>query len=211
MYKKILANWHYRIKARVVDGALLAKFDTAIEPVLLRLDLTRVQANTLSVRAVDGDYELGLSGYKMEFVPLARFEVRDAAEAAQRSIERALYCGMRTRRFRGALAATLGVMAGIVLSLVVALTLFGNAIGGSDMVARMSTPAASMAGMGAMGSMDPAMLQAIEQQMRTGAGMAAGAGGAANIPDIGMLGMPQAPAPATPGEPMSADDFLNQK
>lgn len=203
MLKRILSNWHYGIKARVVDGALLAKFDTALEPTLLRLDLERVQANTLSVRAAEGDYELGLAGYKMDFVPLARFDARDAAEAAQRSIECALFGGARTRRFRGALAATCGVGVGVALSLAIIAVMFGTALGGAVsglQAPAMSTPLAA----GGAGNIDPAMLQAL-QAMHGGTGLPAGL--AAGIGAVG--GIPTAPS-GEPGVPMTADDFLRQ-
>lgn len=202
MMKKILSQWHYGLKARVVDGALLVKFDTAQEPALLRLDLARVQANTLSVRATDGDYELGLAGYKMEFVPLARFEARDAAEAAQRSIETALFCGARQSRFRRMFFATLGIGFGVIVTISVAFLAMGGLVGttaGSLMqMPSMSTPVPSAANAG----IDPATLQALQamQAMPGGMGVPGGLPG----------GMPGA-APATePGVPMSADDFLRQ-
>lgn len=196
MLKKILSHWHYGIKARVVDGALLVKFDTAVEPTLLRLELARVQANTLSVRAVDGDYELGLAGYKMEFVPLAKFEAREAAETAQHCIERAMFCGARTRRFKGALAATLGVGVGFVLSMLIVFTVLSGMLGGSaaQLMRTPNTPVAMGAG---TEGLTPDMAQAI-QMMQAGGGMPASITSAA-------------PAPKTEsGVPMSADDFLSQ-
>lgn len=200
MLKKILSHWHYGIKARVVDSALLVKFDTAIEPTLLRLDLARVQANTLSVRALDGDYELGLGGYKMEFVPLAKFEAREAAETAQHCIECALFCGTRTRRFKGALAATLGVGFGLTLAAVLFLAILGGLFGGSAAqlmrTSNMSAPVAL--GTGPAG-MTPEMQQAMQMMQAAGGGLPTAAG------------LPSAPAPkGEPGVPMSAEDFLSQ-
>lgn len=205
--KKLLSHWHYGIKARVVDDALLVKLDTAVEPVLLRLDLSRVQANTLGVRAIEGDYELGLSGYKMDFVPLARFETRDAAEVAGSCVERALFRGGQPGRFRRALLASIGVVLGVFISIslgVVVLGAFGaKAPEMPMMTANPGLPsAASLQSMGmGTGQMDPAALQAAIQSLQSGAaGLPAGAG----------FGTPGAvpTAPSEPGVPMSADDFL---
>lgn len=212
MLKKLMNNWHYSIKARVVDGALLAKFDTAIEPVLLRLDLSRVQANTLFVRAVDGDYELGLAGYKMEFVPLARFETRDAAEAAEGALTRALFCGARPRRFRAALKVTLGIGLGIVISIIAASALYTAVFGSDTTIAQpaMSTPLASSSTGNPQA--DAALMQAMQALSGAGGGLGAGAGlGAAGLGAGALPALPAAPAPnAEPGVPMSADDFLNR-
>lgn len=201
MLKKILSNWHYGIKASVIDGALLVKFDTAIEPALLRLDLARVQANTMSVRTIEGDYELGLAGYKMDFVPLARFESRDAAEAAQRSIECALFSGAKPQRFRNALVTTFGVGVGIVVVLFIAMMAMGGALGtvAGDLMhmPAMSTPVPTAANAG----IDPATLQALQAMQ----GMSGTQGG---LPE-GFSGLPSAAA-TEPGVPMSADDFLKQ-
>ena len=118
--KKFFRHWQYGIKARVIDGALVANIDTAREPVFVRIDLARLQTVNIDVANKGTEYELNLVniGAPGATTTLAKFEVRDAAEEAATCIYKALYDGMRWRgQFCKWFAGTLGLLAALALGL----------------------------------------------------------------------------------------------
>jgi hypothetical protein len=128
MLKKFLSHWQYGITTRVVDGALIANVDTAIEPTFVRLELSKIASATLTVQNRDSDYELVFVHNRAEQTAVAKFEVREAALVARENIACALMAGERARRFKGAYGATLGVAAG-VLTLVIVGTIVASLMG----------------------------------------------------------------------------------
>lgn len=119
--KNFFRHWHYGIKARVIDGALVAHIDTAREPTFVRLDLARLQTVALDVAMRTNEYELNLVniGAPGATTTLAKFEVKDAAEEAACAIRKALLNGSQTHRFRRAFKTTLGVLAALALLAIV--------------------------------------------------------------------------------------------
>ena len=180
--KHFFRHWHYGIKARVIDGALVAYLDSAREPTFVRLDLARLQTVAVDVATKPGEYELNLVniGAPGATTTLATFEVKDAAEEAAAGIRCALLRGSQTHRFRRAFKTTMGVIAAIML-VAVSFALLEKLDGG-----KLSSQSVNP---------DQAKLQSMMQSLQ---GAAAGAGSAA------------APAvPVPPGQPMSAEQFLN--
>jgi hypothetical protein len=183
MLKSFFRHWHYGIKAKVIDNALVAHIDTAVEPVFIRFDLARLQSTLIDVSAKSGDYELVLAGIGAPAAStvLAKFEVRDAAEEAAACLRCALLKGNRTSRFWAAFKIVMGIaFALLVLTLIAGLLeLFYAGNGGNQ---------ASSA------SMVDSLTQSTNQA-------------------LGSLGMEgEAPAaPHDPTEPQSADEFLNGK
>lgn len=127
--KNFFRHWHYGIKAKVIDNAIVADIDTAIEPTLLRLDLSRLQAVGFEVQIRNNVYELMLVGVgaPAATTALAKFEVREAADEACACLKCALLRGERTTWFCNALKATLGVMAAIALAGALSLLFGGHA------------------------------------------------------------------------------------
>jgi len=145
MLKTFMASWQYGICARVVDGALVAKIDTAIEPTFVRLELTKIGSAVLAIQNRDNDHELVFVHSRAEQTPVAKFEVREAAEIARGNIMGALVTGERQRRFKGAYGATLGVAAGVLtfmlVGALVASIIGTGSISGPGMSAQTVTPA----------------------------------------------------------------------
>ena len=64
------------------DGALVAEFNTTIEPIVWRFDLTKVHATAFRVKELEGRWHLGVEGPKGEFSPVATYASRDLAAVA---------------------------------------------------------------------------------------------------------------------------------
>ncbi|MGE3769329.1 MAG: hypothetical protein AB7G06_00045 [Bdellovibrionales bacterium] len=183
MLRKFLSHWQYGIKARVVDNALVAKIDTAAQPTFVRLDLDKIGSATITVQNRDTDYELAFVQSRAESTPVARFEVREAAEVAQRQIACALYRGSPSGRFRRAFATTIGIL--------VALLLFGAVVTG---ITSLTSPPAGVGPMIAGQGVVPPELANIQELNKA----------------FGNLPADPSGRTETQGVPMSADDFLNK-
>jgi len=142
MIRNFLMNWQYGIKARVVDGALVAKIATSVEPVVLRIELSQIANAVLAIQGSGNDYTLQFALPRSENLPVAKFETRDAAETARRYIACALYKGSRKGYFRMAFGAGLGLMAAAVVGVLV-FTSISTALG----TGRQTMAGAGMAGL----------------------------------------------------------------
>lgn len=174
--KQFFRHWHYGIKAKVIDDALVAHIDTSVDPVFLRFDLARLQSVMIDVVNKGGDYELVLVGVgaPAATVTLAKFEVRDAAEEAASGLRKALLCGVRHSRFWPAFSVTFGVLAALIVAgLLLSLLglMFGTSLTGAgvssaslqaESMLQSVEPSASSATVA-----DPAEPQSAEQFLQT--------------------------------------------
>lgn len=151
MIKNFFRHWHYGIKAKVVDGALVAHIDTAVDPVFVRFDLARLQSVMIDISTKNGDYELVLAGVgaPAASTTLARFEVRAAAEEAAACLRRALLRGNHKSRFRSAFKVTFGILAALLLATLLAAVLEKAYQGGAAGTPQSASPAAILGNLGA--------------------------------------------------------------
>lgn len=70
------------VEARRVDGALVATFNRARQPLIWRFDLERHHSFTLALQGEEGDWELGMTSLKGEFYPIVSFAAREDADEA---------------------------------------------------------------------------------------------------------------------------------
>jgi hypothetical protein len=171
------------IRARVTDGALVARFQKALTPIVVRVDLNTIGNATLALTPVGTDYALGFMQGKVTAIPLATFDTREAAETAHAVVAGALLCGSSPRRFLNGFKTAAGVIVAIMLGLWIISLVAGATAPGFHEVAMDDIPA--MQDDGAEGSAEPETLN---------------------------LTPPVKPAPraADDGVPMSAEDYLNQ-
>lgn len=144
--KNFFRHWHYGIKAKVIDGALVADIDTSTEPMLVRLDLTRLQSVGFEVQIKNNVYELMLVGVgaPAATTSLAKFEVREAADEAAACLKCALLRGTRRSLFGPALRTTLGILVALLIAMLGVIVINGGSIGSATGVNAQSVEASLM-------------------------------------------------------------------
>jgi len=91
------------VKARMVRWnnvpRLVVSFQTCSPALIWHLDLDKNPNVTLSLREVDGEWELGYTPAQGAFISVVRMDDREDAEAAYGLIEKTLLCGLHDVSF----------------------------------------------------------------------------------------------------------------
>ncbi len=111
-----------KTEARLKGSMLTVGFYSAKSPLIWRFDLDRNHSFTLSLQGDEGDWELGVTTPKGDFISVAHFDEREDAEDALMKVEKTLASKWGGTAF---VLKVVALVALVAVGIVLAVGLFG--------------------------------------------------------------------------------------